>query len=206
MLKAAKATVWGLRNDHESAIPSGSTALERIRKHKHDKKEKEKKDNNPNYKKEKFKRHNALDSFPATHNGASLAEIEDLAGLTELKLQMVRRDPGAEIPIPSVMHLNEGHFATVVEHTDGRYKLDDPLLGGEVWMSQEALEEAASGYFLIEQGPVPAGHRKMKREDVDGIRGKCVYAVIWEYAHETRRPMQTLHRQARPRWRNTPSI
>ena len=36
----AQATVWGLTHDHGSAIPSGSTALERLRFRAHEKVEK----------------------------------------------------------------------------------------------------------------------------------------------------------------------
>jgi hypothetical protein len=60
-LYVAQATVWGLRNDHENAIPSGSVALERLRLDKHEKTEKEKKDQNPNYKKKPFERNPELD-------------------------------------------------------------------------------------------------------------------------------------------------
>lgn len=178
-LYMARATVWGLRNDHEKAIPSGSVALERIRLSKHEKAEKEKKDKDPNYKKRPFARHQELDRFPATHNGASLAEIKDLADLTDLRLRMVRREsPNAEIPIPAVTHLKQGHFASLVEKRGDRYRFDDPLLGGEVWMSTEAFEEEASGYFLLEQSAPTAGFRNATREETETIRGKCVYATI----------------------------
>jgi hypothetical protein len=177
-LYVAQATVWGLRNDHGKAIPSGSVALERIRHQKHEKKEKEEKDKNPSYKEKPFQRHNALDSFPADHDGASLGEMQDLADLTDLKLQMVKREnPGAEIRTPSLVHLKQGHFAALVEQRGERFRLDDPLLGGEVWLSREAFEEEISGYFLIDQGSVPSGWRTAEKGETGNVRGKCVYAT-----------------------------
>jgi RHS repeat-associated protein len=182
-LASARATVWGLRNNHGSAIPSGSVALERIRKDKHDKKEKEEKDRDPKYKKKPFERNASLDAFPATHDGASLAQIQDLADLTDLELQMARRvNSNAEIPIPALVHLKAGHFAALVEERDGRFRFDDPLLGGEVWMSREAFEEEISGFFLVEQGRLLDGWRSATRGETEPVRGKCVYATASKWA------------------------
>jgi RHS repeat-associated protein len=176
-LAAARATVWGLRNDHGSAIPSGSVALERIRKDKHEKAERQKQDQDPNYRSKAFERNESLDAFPATHDGASLADIQDLADLTDLELQMAKRqNPAAVIPVPSLVHLKQGHFAALVEERDGRFRFNDPLLGGEVWMSREAFEEEISGFFLLEQGRLPDGWRSATRGEAEPVRGKCVYA------------------------------
>ena len=62
-----------------------------------------------------------------------------------------------EIPIPSIAHLRPGHFAANVGEANGRYMLDDPLLGGEVWVTAAALREQSSGYFLVPEGEAPAG-------------------------------------------------
>ena len=177
-LYVARTTLWGLRNDHERAIPSGSVALERVRLDKHEKREKEKKDREPGYEKKRFERHAELDRFPADHDGASLAEIQDLSSLTDLKLQMAKREsPQSEIPIPSVVHLKQGHFSALVEKRGERYRFDDPLLGGEVWMSREAFEEESSGYFLVEEGRLPPGWRRANRAETEPVRGMCAYGI-----------------------------
>ena len=177
-LYVADTTVWGLRNDHEKAIPSGSVALERLRLDQHEKKEKEEKARNPEYKNKAFQRSTVLDRFPATMDGASLADIQDLADQTDLKLQMAKRDgPDAAIPIPSLVHLKQGHFSALVEERGGRLRLDDPLLGGEIWMSREAFEEESSGFFLVPQARLPKGWRAAERNETEIIRGKCLYAV-----------------------------
>jgi RHS repeat-associated protein len=177
-LYIGQATVWGLRNDHQNAIPSGSVALERLRLDKHENEEKRKKDQDPNYKRRNFQRHAELDKFPAKHEGASLSEIQDLADLTDLKLQMVKRElPTAEIPLPALVHLKQGHFAALVGKREKRFRFDDPLLGGEVWMSREAFEEEISGFFLIERGPLPQGWRAASPGETGPIRGKCIFAT-----------------------------
>lgn len=177
-LYVGQATVWGLRNDHQNAIPSGSVALERIRLKKHEAAEEAKRTQDPAYKKRSFQRHTELDRFPADHDGSTLAELQDLANLTDLSLQMVKReDLAAQIPLPSVVHFRQGHFASLMEERAGKFRFDDPLLGGEVWMSREAFEEEISGFFLIEQGRIPTGWRAASREETEPIRGKCVYAT-----------------------------
>ena len=70
---------------------------------------KRKRTRDPKYKKKPSKRHAQLDAFPATHDGASLAEIQDLADVTDLKLQMARRqDPERVNPNAVVGTLERG--------------------------------------------------------------------------------------------------
>jgi outer membrane receptor protein involved in Fe transport len=43
-----------------------------------------------------------------------------------LKLQIARREPGAPIIIPAVVHWKVGHFGALVRESDGRFRLQDP--------------------------------------------------------------------------------
>ena len=141
-VRGANATVWGLRNKHEDAIPSGPVSLDRIRVFQ--------KIGGP-------ERHSESLKFPATHDGAGLDQMADLAGKMGLKMRIARRQPGAKLVLPALMHLKAGHFTAVVREEKGRYLLDDPLLGGEFWMSRAALEEESSGYFLVPDRALAAG-------------------------------------------------
>jgi len=71
----AEATVWGLRNAHETAIPSGSIAVERLFVRVYPEE----------------KRHPEIEKFHAMMEGATLSEIEDLAGRVGLSLQRAYR-------------------------------------------------------------------------------------------------------------------
>lgn len=160
-VRDARASAWGLRNQHEKALPSGPIALERllikIRPGE--------------------RRHEAIQDFHATPEGASLQEMEALSATVGLDLEMAQREPQADVVIPSVIHLKAGHFAALVREEGGRYLLDDPLLGGEVWLSRSALEEEASGYFLIPRGVLRAGWKKADPSSAENIRGKCIFPV-----------------------------
>ncbi len=68
-------------------------------------------------------------------------------------LQMGFRQPGAKLRLPAVVHWRSGHFAAILqrEESTGRplYRVQDPTFGDEIWISEAALEDEASGYFLI---------------------------------------------------------
>jgi YD repeat-containing protein len=157
----AKATVWGLKYDHQNAIPSGPVAVGKLLFHM-----------------QGIRRQpEEVEKFHATPQGASLGQMKALAKRVGLELEMVFREAGAEIVAPAVIHLKQGHFAALIREENGRFLLDDPLLGGEVWMSRKALEEEASGYLLIPQAPLKAKWRKANPNEGDNVRGKCVYAT-----------------------------
>ena len=162
----AQSMVWSLKNAHHTAIPSGTVALRKIAA----------------VKEGKETRKPELDKFHATHDGASIVQMRDLARQVGLKLRIAKRESlDAPIPYPAMAHLVGAHFTAVVREEDGKVKLDDPLLGGgngagEVWMSHKALAEESSGFFLIEDGTLPKGWRAASDKEARVIRGKCKIA------------------------------
>src|ERR1700730_17588069 len=46
--------------------------------------------------------------------GLTVAEVARLADQAELPYRLVRREAGASIPVPSVVHWNVSHFAAIV--------------------------------------------------------------------------------------------
>jgi RHS repeat-associated protein len=158
-LRDARATAWGLRNAHEHAVPSGPVALgQLLRKQRPE---------------EPLQA--ALQAFHASPEGASIAEIQRLAQKVGLRWRIARRQKGASVVVPSLLHLRSGHFSALVAQQGDRFVLDDPLVGGEVWLSRAALEDEASGYFLIPDGPLASGWTSESRERVEHVRGKCVF-------------------------------
>jgi len=177
-LTAARSSAWTLRNAHEKAIASGAVALGRMHLELHRQAGKSQEGPGASLERAGFQRRPEIDRFPAKHEGASLSEIRELAGSTGLDLEMAKRESqSSPIPLPSVIHLKQGHFAAVVEEREGRYRLDDPILGGEVWMSRQALEEEASGYFLIRAGTLASGWRRAVAGETAGIKGKCMVPI-----------------------------
>jgi RHS repeat-associated protein len=157
-LERAKTSVWILTHAHEKALPSGPIALGQILRR-----------IDPD-----APRPAEITAFHATVDGASVAQIAALSRQVDFPLKPAFRGPDAiEVPIPSVAHINPGHFTAIVGQANGFYILDDPLLGGEVWISEAALREQSSGYFLVPEGPLPEGWTVPSSEAVASVRGKC---------------------------------
>src|SRR5262249_24401055 len=98
---------------------------------------------------------------PAGKDGTDLAELAGLADKAKLRYRLVYRQPGDDVPVPSLMHFKVGHFAAVVEEADGHFHLEDAAVAGRhLWMRKAALDVAASGYFLVpDDAPIRAGWR-----------------------------------------------
>lgn len=93
---------------------------------------------------------NFLQFYKAGVNGTSLAEVARLADQAKLKHQLVLRKPGQPVPIPSVVHWKVGHFATILGKANGRYHVQDAVFAAtDIWVTEEALDAEASGYFLV---------------------------------------------------------
>ena len=66
-----------------------------------------------------------------------------------LPYRAVFRKPGEPVPVPSIVHWKVGHFAAIVGKADGRFHIEDPVLGRDgLWVTKAALDAEASGYFL----------------------------------------------------------
>jgi len=153
----ARTAAWGLRHRHQDAVPSGPLALYSILQ-----------DREPGTPWDP-----KLSTIHATPEGASFTQLHALAQDVGLKMHLAFREKEARIPTPSVVHFKQKHFSAVLREQNGSYLLGDPILGGEVWMSREALKEEASGYFLIPDGAPTEGWRGVSDGEVEEIRGKC---------------------------------
>jgi hypothetical protein len=91
---------------------------------------------NPNYRPD-----TRITHAESTRRGTSLAQVQRLAHAVGLELQMAFRNPGAPPAVPAVVHWKSGHFAALVAVRDGRYLVQDPTFGNEIWVSRKALGE-----------------------------------------------------------------
>src|SRR5439155_1576615 len=78
-----------------------------------------------------------------------------------------------DFPVPSVVHFRVDHYSALVKADQGRYLLLDPILGGEKWVSREALIEEASGYVLAPKAALGAGWRSVPQSEASGVIGHC---------------------------------
>jgi RHS repeat-associated protein len=116
----------------------------------------------------------ALASAVSTKDGTSLEEMAGLAGRVGLGLVAARRLSDVPIPTPAVVHWKSGHFAALVEERNGSYRTKDPTFGPDFWVSAEALNDEASGYFLVDPSRVGSGWRQVEAAEARPVRGKGV--------------------------------
>jgi len=113
-----------------------------------------------------------IEAAASTQQGFSLRQVADLSEKVGLEFQMAFRDQGAEFVIPSVVHFKVAHFAALIRRTGDRYLLQDPTFRSEAWVTREALEAEASGYFLIPPGELPQRWRAVEAQEAEAVWGK----------------------------------
>ena len=114
---------------------------------------------------------------PVESNGMSLAGLAGLAAETAMPMQAAKREPGAEIAVPSVVHWTVDHYTAIVEHKIERgkdyYLVVNPSFEKELWVSRAVLESETSGYDLIPAGALRAGWRPVGRDEAATVWGRC---------------------------------
>ncbi|WP_292502311.1 RHS repeat-associated core domain-containing protein [Mesorhizobium sp.] len=91
-----------------------------------------------------------LQWYRAGPNGTNLAEVAGLADKAGFRHRLILREPGQDVPVPSIVHWKVGHFAAVVGQANGRFHVRDSVFSGsDFWITQAALDAEASGYFLV---------------------------------------------------------
>ncbi len=138
-LASARQALWAMRNKQAEAFRCGAMAVARLQA--------------------SLRPSGALGD-PAVlrsrgaRRGMSLTQVAHFAKQRGMLLRMVERSPGAEVPVPSIIHWRAGHFAALLKSVDDkngqtRYLLEDPTFGGELWVSLKALNDETSGFFLV---------------------------------------------------------
>jgi RHS repeat-associated protein len=110
----------------------------------------------------------------ATAQGISLLQLRDLSGTLGMSYQAARRQPGAKVIAPAIVHWGIGHFSAIIRVEGGRALLYDRVLDRHEaqgsWVPLAAIDSEASGAYLVPAGPLPAGWSAMP----DGES-----AVVW---------------------------
>jgi RHS repeat-associated protein len=108
----------------------------------------------------------------STQQGMSLVEVNGLAGSLGMKYQMAKRTPGAEVIIPAVVNWKVGHFAALTKRVNGKFLSEDPTFNDDVWVSQAALDQEGSGYYLVPEGTLPPGWESVAADEGATVWGK----------------------------------
>ena len=119
-----------------------------------------------------YEPHPLIAEAQSTARGTSLAQMKDLASRAGLPMRMAHRSRGAAVVVPAMVHWRAGHFAALLREAEGRYLMQDPTFGDEVWLTVRALEDEGTGYFLIPDRPLPAGWRVVSETEGSEVWGK----------------------------------
>ncbi len=117
---------------------------------------------------------NFLQFYNGGPEGTTLAELGGLASKVKLDYRLVRRSVDEAVPVPSVVHWKVGHFAAIVGKANGRYHVQDAVFpNADIWVTPDALNAEASGYFLVPSNEVAdAGWQSVSLTEAAIIRGK----------------------------------
>jgi RHS repeat-associated protein len=157
-VKSAREGLWILQYHHEMAAGSGPMALNSILR---------------SQTAGEYEAPSALEQYHAVPQGATLTEMQELAGRVGLNYQMAYASNAARIPVPSLVHFKTDHFSAVLEESGNRYRLRDVIFGGDAWVTREALLEESSGYFLVGDGDLGDGWRSVTNAEGAAIIGHC---------------------------------
>ena len=95
-----------------------------------------------------------LDDERSGEHGYSLAQVDALADKAGLDHRLIFRAEGQGVPVPSVVNWKVHHYAAIVGEENGRYHVQDPTFGGDLWVSKDTIDAEASGFFLVPSSDV----------------------------------------------------
>jgi RHS repeat-associated protein len=113
-----------------------------------------------------------IESTASTRSGFSIQQVAELSQRLGLDYQMAFRDKGAAFVVPSVVHFRVDHFAAIIRREGGRYLLQDPTFKNDARVTANALEDEASGYFLVPRGELPKGWRSIDTAEAETVWGR----------------------------------
>lgn len=113
---------------------------------------------------------------PAT--GFSIPEVQRMAVDLGMKLRIAKREPGAPVIVPSVVHWKVGHFGALIREVKGGFLLKDPTFGEDMAIKASALDREASGYFIVPAGPLPPGWSPASEKETAQLYGKGYAKVL----------------------------
>jgi RHS repeat-associated protein len=153
----AREGLWILTNRHHDAVASASVAVGSLIE---------------SLKKSPAVSLKTLTSHHPGENGTSLAAVQRLARSVGFAGRMAYRTRDVEPVAPAILHLQVGHYAALVKVERGLYQVRDAILGDR-WITRQALDDEQSGYFLIPEGPLPAGWRQVEDVEAAVVIGHC---------------------------------
>lgn len=98
-------------------------------------------------------------------------QLESAAERIGLRARMIRR-PARRLlkaQVPALLETLDGGAVVLLEVKDRQFRIHDPRLGSETWLSAKALDAAYAGRAVLVE-PDPAGERGQEGSAVEGAR------------------------------------
>lgn len=112
-----------------------------------------------------------LENYRSGIHGVSLEQVGQLAKQAQLSHEIVFRETGQPVPVPSIVHWKVSHFAAIVERKGDQFHIQDPTFGRDLWISRQALESESSGYFLVPIKQNASAWRPVGTTEAGQVRG-----------------------------------
>jgi RHS repeat-associated protein len=113
--------------------------------------------------------------YRSSPQGVTLDQVSHLADQVSFPHRIIFRKPGQPIPVPSIVHWKVTHFAAIVGEANGRFHIQDPTFGTELWVTRSAIDHDSSGYFLVPDAAVRnVAWRSVGSNEAGQIRGMGV--------------------------------
>jgi hypothetical protein len=104
----------------------------------------------------------------------SMSALAQIALNDQWSLLGVERPEGSqELPLPSAMHLKQGHYVALLRAEHGLVLAYDPIFGTRHFR-REVLNAESSGRFLVGAGLTPAGWRVLSPDEMATTVGRSV--------------------------------
>jgi hypothetical protein len=121
----------------------------------------------------------SIEQAAGSGQGFSLAALEQLANGHGMRMRAVHVDSGASLPVPAVIHWKYDHYSAILERREagGReyFRIQNPLLDRDHWMSREAIEEESSGYYLVGEDQIGSEWRRVGADEAGRVWGRCEF-------------------------------
>ncbi|HTC20570.1 MAG TPA: hypothetical protein VK859_06980, partial [bacterium] len=115
-------------------------------------------------------------SCQSTDKGYSLDKVWEMSQQLGMGMQMAKRNPGAAVLVPAVVNWKVGHYAALVAKTEGAQGIvilsKDPTFHNDTLLTEKALDEEASGYFLVPSGALPQGWEAVGPQEASQVFGR----------------------------------
>jgi len=107
------------------------------------------------------------------HDGTSLTTLRELGMHAGVSLSMRFISKINDLPLPAIVHLKSNHYSAVIARNGNAYTLRDPILGGDIALSADALRDESSGYVLVPEDHAADVGRAVTSEEGDTVVGHC---------------------------------